>query len=134
MTKWKAPSARLFEPNDQWLRRVVASMEEHVNGSRECDLCHGSGRNTSSQLWPDYPPACRACAGTGKEPDRAGWSNRDTFIALCRRQVGEVSSMDTLYGRPLDKLDPEALLWAARALGAMYARVAGLPHALRTKE
>ena len=134
MTKWKAPEPVEMEPEANWLLRVVRSLEDHVNRTSACDLCHGSGLNMASQLWPDYPPACRACAGTGKEPERT-WSNRDTFIALCRRQVDEREpGMDRLFGRPLDALDPEALLWAARALGAMYARVAGLPHALRTKE
>lgn len=30
-----------------------------------CDLCNGSGKNTASQIWPDYPPPCRVCGGTG---------------------------------------------------------------------
>lgn len=45
----------------------------------ECDLCGETGRNTASQLWPDYPPACRACKGTGKadDPDQAWLDARD---------------------------------------------------------
>lgn len=30
-----------------------------------CDLCGGEGVNRASQLWPDHPPACRACNGSG---------------------------------------------------------------------
>lgn len=29
-----------------------------------CDLCHGTGRDRSNQLWPDHA-VCRACKGTG---------------------------------------------------------------------
>lgn len=41
-----------------------------------CDLCHGEGVNRNSQLWPDYPPPCRACNGTGKAPPPASQSDR----------------------------------------------------------
>jgi len=37
-----------------------------VPAGEVCDLCNGGGRNNHSQLWPDYPPACRACNGTGR--------------------------------------------------------------------
>lgn len=51
---------------DAWNTRpaIVTALRQ----AEKCDLCHGSGRNGASQLWPDYPPACRACNGSGTLP------------------------------------------------------------------
>lgn len=42
------------------LERLAGPVQE------ECDVCHGSGKNGCSQLWPDYPPPCAYCKGTGR--------------------------------------------------------------------
>lgn len=65
MTYWADDRALYREQKALDARQAEAKREIDAAGGA-CDLCHGSGKNTSHQLWPDYPPPCRACAGAGK--------------------------------------------------------------------
>ncbi|MGB3844265.1 MAG: hypothetical protein WA940_00210 [Sphingopyxis sp.] len=57
------PEVSRLQRENNSLRAELSSLRGE---GEACDLCQGSGRNMGSQLWPEYPPPCRACRGTGK--------------------------------------------------------------------